>query len=113
MRSIKFRAIKHGGGWHYFGIDELTEVIKKETVGQFTGLLDKSGKEIYEGDVVQLETTHAFDETSTLGVIKYDNSVVSFVLKAGGPTRIDETQDLEVIGNIYENPDLLTKDEKR
>ncbi|USG65183.1 YopX family protein [Brevibacillus ruminantium] len=71
---------------------------------QFTGLRDKNGKEIYEGDIALIYGDRC--------VIEYDSKSASYVAR----TKIDsywaldeETFKLgvEVIGNIYENPDLL------
>ena len=83
-------------------------IVDKETVGQFTGLHDKNGQEIYEGDIVELKAENGC--CNMLGKIIYDNYDLAFEL-------IDEEgnqealwyaeQELEVIGNIYENPELL------
>ena len=55
MREIKFRAKSQDGTWFKWRLLDLIDMqtLATETVGQFTGLLDKSGKEIYEGDIVQ------------------------------------------------------------
>ena len=69
---------------------------------QFTGLLDKNGKEIYEGDVVKLENTD-------ICIIEYQET--RFVAIPQHPKfNIKEYiyfRTAEVIGNIYENPELI------
>ena len=77
-----------------------------KTIGQYTGLKDKNGKEIYEGDIVK-SSIH-----DKLWVVEYrtDTEYVGFVLKEIGEDYIStftSWRDVEVIGNIYENPELL------
>jgi len=69
---------------------------------QFTGLLDKNGREIYEGDIIKLFVDYG-DETETeiAEIVYLDGSF-------GTPTdQISGAVDCEVIGNIYENSELL------
>ena len=66
---------------------------------QFTGLLDKSGKEIYEGDVVK--------EGGRLSTVRFSKSYARFELET--PTGRAGLYGFygEIIGNVYENPELL------
>lgn len=78
--------------------------VQENTVGQFTGLHDKDGKEIYEDDIVEFVDINLPD-----CVIVYDNG--SFMYRELGEDisteelRIQFT--VEVIGNIHDNPELL------
>jgi uncharacterized phage protein (TIGR01671 family) len=80
------------------------------TIGQFTGLTDKNGKEIYEGDIVySSETNYATGEDIGRGQIVYDDGFVGFVIWIYGNTYLQSPNGdyIEVIGNIHDNLELL------
>lgn len=94
---------------HY--IEDEYEVIP-ETVGQYTGLKDKDGKKIFEGDVAQYvgifkkdfyEITFNNGSFCTRDIIRQENYGTSFDDSEFGMSG----DMLEVIGNIHDNPELL------
>jgi uncharacterized phage protein (TIGR01671 family) len=77
---------------------------------QFTGLKDKNGKEIYEGDILKYSDNYP----EFTGFVKYDNRFGMFTIEIEFNNQYNflhhkMSPDLEVIGNIYENPELLEK----
>jgi hypothetical protein len=76
---------------------------------QFTGLTDRNGKEIYESDIVQWQQTVKTQN----GEVWWQSARAAFVIDwrgdriAYGEPDITANREIEVIGNIYENPKLL------
>jgi uncharacterized phage protein (TIGR01671 family) len=85
--------------------------IDAETLGQYTGLRDDSGTEIYEGDIV----TGWFDHEKITGNIFYGSDAKFYIERNGlFGIGLNNAQDwTEVIGNIYENPELLEGEHER
>jgi uncharacterized phage protein (TIGR01671 family) len=110
-RAIKFRAWDKDGGMKHitsflsFGrTGEFSSVEDNEDVVlmQFTGLLDKNGKEIYEGDITSLHC----------GVVTFDEGSFGIEYKdrfdeATSCELIFQNKHVEVIGNVFDNPELI------
>ena len=95
-----------GGGEH---------LVNTKTVGQYTGLKDKNGKPIFEGDIVL-----ASSQKWRCAVV-FDNVNARFICHTNDkPCRLvyvsmqykDNTSALEVIGNIHDNPELLQRSDE-
>ena len=76
---------------------------------EFTGLKDKNGKEIYEGDILECDWNDTRYPIHNIGPVKWDNRNACWRLGEGGTAKDDAENHFKVIGNIYENPELLTK----
>ena len=126
MREILFRGKTEKGKWIYGGYAKCNnreyilpdidlvgyewvfkniEVIPK-TVGQFTGLTDKNGKKIFEGDIVAYNTLYIDGkEYQEIGYFECCENFVSFIIHGKNITPFY----CEVIGNKWDNPELLEK----
>lgn len=123
MREIKFRGYdKKEKKWFYGLIVEIgaklaricpsdthgSVVVSIETIGQYTGVKDKTGKEIFEGDIVKDTGDYNFYK-----VVEWDEFRASFI---GRIANCDDTQMVWahhwiVVGNIYENPEILIEEQ--
>ena len=78
---------------------------------QYTGLKDKDGKEIYEGDVVRIwadpKDYNGYKGHNYIGVVEWDEFILGFILSDGHGLK--DFEFIEIVGNIYENPELLNK----
>jgi len=119
MREIKFRGkLLNSGKWAYGNLDikktgtaiitpDKTALgtygrVEPETIGQYTGLHDKKGQEIYEGDIVKITFSEeimpiVFNKARFVIVDKYNNRFELY----------EFVNNLEVIGNTTDNPELL------
>ena len=134
MREIKFRGKDLNGQWVYGDLEihrkdsrrlihsynddggyNRQYDVDEETIGQFTGLHDKNGREIYEGDIVK-DLAEGFS-TGRIGYIAFLPQECGFVIvwpksdsrlghrNRGGGYDCDPT--LEVIGNVYDDKELI------
>ncbi|MEH2977882.1 YopX family protein [Bacillus velezensis] len=128
MREIKFRGMSINGEWYYgnlsiikqriksMGIDPGSYIsnkagvpfaysVRPETVGQYTGLKDKSeaGQEIWEGDIRK-------DALGRIFKVVYDNDLATFYgeyTNGHYESLGDCGADSEFLGTVYQNPELL------
>lgn len=138
MRQIKFRGRKSNGEWlygdlvHNVGVGASSALIFPEeahdswdryivltdTIGQFTGLHDKNGKEIYEGDIVkwiltmpEIGVNGGYEEydTEEIGEIKWDAGALQLGEYCAAGFAYESEDYAEVLGNIHDNPELLNE----
>lgn len=121
MREIKFKAwdrlkkeVCHKIGCVYVALegsivevfnDDETDVSGRYELMQFTGLRDRNGKEIYEGDVIKFD--------NRLFLVFWDQERAAFENATDGGSFMNqptiEALKIEVVGNIYENPELMAE----
>lgn len=89
-----------------YPIREFVEVIP-ETIGEYTGLCDKNGKKIFEGDICKHRSN--FSGKDIISVVNYTDG--QFLAMADNNSGFNLSDKLEVIGNIHDNPELLEVDQ--
>lgn len=121
-REIKFRGKRIDNGEWVYGyladedyindidsIDLSSIEVNIDTVGQFTGLFDKNGKEIFEGDIIKgfditVEVWYSEDNACFIAEMKEPQNDMVDIL--GGY----DTARMEIIGNIYDHPELIKEE---
>ncbi|WP_145323064.1 YopX family protein [Paenibacillus xylanexedens] len=141
MREIKFRgkAIDHGkhhgsmvygnlsvdesGTWIDCGTEQESEWVPVDpaTVGQFIGFVDRDDRKIYQGDIVAVDCDcdpgyyGTCSHAPNLNIVIWDQTEASFsfrgIMFRADDMHADYTDMWDVVGNVYENPELLAPKE--
>lgn len=133
MRTIKFRGkrldnrewvigqlVKMWGEWHILNSDNVNTAypVDPATVGQYTGLKDRDGRDVYEGDIFKDSSGVLRTVFQVPGGLAFEENPVAFGYDHRAPvypySPLAESQNeawisqcCEVIGNIHDNPELL------
>ena len=124
IRSIEFRGKRESDGIWYYGVPLVftedyvcmtaphtyNKKVEANTVGQYTGLCDKNGTRIFEGDIVMKRSNYSGN--TIIAVVTYSDACFLAMVNNNSGFGLDESNNLEVIGNIYDNPELLEGAEK-
>lgn len=78
---------------------------------QYTGLKDRSGKEVYEGDIVKFQSGHVGTVEKILESFKFRVGRITYYICMHDSPFHPLSNPFEIIGNIYENPELLEASE--
>lgn len=102
----------------YYSVDENLQKrsgneivdVKADTVGQYIGVDDKNGKEIYGGDIVKTNSGRLCKVVWFSSPQYQGWDLMPIETKNPAPTEVDFWNNLEVVGNVYENSDLLKEE---
>lgn len=134
MRPIKFRVKNINGVWYYGSLVHSNELyttirfqtmndsikiidwvyVNQDTIGQFTGLYDAHGKEIYEGDILKWKADNRlYAVIFKWGMFYASVEVCNQEIYGGFPLHgLTDDEACEIVGNIYDNPELKKKYKK-
>ncbi|EAF1578794.1 TPA: YopX family protein [Listeria monocytogenes] len=122
MREIEFRGQNINGHWAHGNLAIIKEKldraeigayisnsagapfayqVRPETIGQYTGLKDKNGKKIFEGDIGWDEHNECY------GVVEFEEGKFLYVWENIAEDLWEVADGIEICGNIHENPELL------
>lgn len=130
MREILFRGKRVDNGEWVYGLlcrvgDTYANIVEKSTevmctvltntIGQSTGLTDKNGREIFEGDILKICPDCDYCEDYSISTVYSYNGVLCVDYRGddfdstalGFINDVNDDADFEIIGNIYDNPELV------
>lgn len=120
VRDIIFRGKDFNNKWLYGSLNRFTNdedyiqyedgedmvgnAVHMDTVGQFTGLLDNSGNKIFEGDIIEFQYLYM---SKCRDYVVYSNELGAFILAKHGNLAYVFASKCKVLGNRFDNPELL------
>ncbi len=113
-----FPYITHGGEHQirYYdsesNIENCSHTVIPDTLGQFTGLTDKNGVKIFEGDIIKHTQVYLHGTVESIGYVKWSTAYACWLAGRYTNGRADmflgdQSYKLEVLGSLFDNPELL------